>query len=146
MARKLKYIVLVLVFLFAGSQFIRPDRANPLINPAATFEAVAKPDAGFAAIVQRACYNCHSNQTVWPWYSRIAPVSWLVADDVKEGRAHLNFSEWGMLGAEAAKLRLQGVCDEVKAGDMPLWQYRLIHPEAKLSAEDVKTLCGPPAR
>jgi hypothetical protein len=146
MARKLRFVALALVFLFVGSQFIRPDRTNPPIDAASTFEAVAKPDAGFAAIVKRACYDCHSNQTVWPWYSQVAPVSWLVADDVKEGRAHLNFSEWGMLGPDAAKLRLQAICDEVKGGDMPLWQYRLNHPEARLSAEDVKSLCGLPTR
>ncbi len=145
-ARKLKFIVLALLFLILGSQFIRPGRTTPPINPEATFEAVAKPDAGFAAIVKRACYDCHSNQTVWPWYSQVAPVSWLVADDVKEGRAHLNFSEWGMLGPDAARLRLQAICDEVKAGDMPLWQYRAIHSEARLSAEDVQILCGPPSR
>jgi hypothetical protein len=96
--------------------------------------------------VSRACYNCHSNNTVWPWYSRIAPVSWLVADDVKGGRAHLNFSEWGRLGPDVAQRRLQDVCDEVQAGDMPLWQYRMMHPEAKLSAQDVKVLCSATAR
>lgn len=146
MAKKLKFVVIAIVILLAGSQFIQPDRSNPPINPAATFEAVAMPGAEFTAVVHRACYNCHSNNTVWPWYSRIAPVSWLVADDVKEGRAHLNFSEWGLLGPDVARTRLQDVCDEVQAGDMPLWQYRLIHPEAKLSAQDVKALCSASAR
>ncbi len=146
MAKKLKFVVIVIVLLLAGSQFVQPDRDNPPINPAATIEAVAMPGSDFTAVIHRACYNCHSNTTVWPWYSRIAPVSWLVADDVKEGRAHLNFSEWGLLGPDVAKTRLQDICDEVQAGDMPLWQYRLIHPEAKLSAQDVKVLCGASAR
>ncbi len=146
MAKKLKFAVPVVVILLAGSQFIQSDRTNPPINPAATIEAVAKPSAEFTAVVSRACYNCHSNNTVWPWYSRIAPVSWLLADDVKEGRAHLNFSEWGLLGADVARTRLKDACDEVQAGDMPLWQYRLIHPEAKLSAEDVKVVCSEAGR
>jgi hypothetical protein len=146
MAKKLKFVVLAFVILLAGSQFIQPDRSNPPINPAATFEAVAKPSAELTAVVSRACYNCHSNNTIWPWYSRIAPVSWLVADDVKGGRAHLNFSEWGLLGPDVAQRRLQDVCDEVRAGDMPLWQYRLMRPEARLSAQDVKVLCSTTAR
>ncbi len=146
MAKKLKFVVIAVVVLLAGSQFIQSDRSNPPINPAATIEAVAKPNAEFTAVASRACYNCHSNNTVWPWYSRIAPVSWLVADDVKEGRAHLNFSEWGLLSPEVARTRLQDVCDEVQSGDMPLWQYRLIHPEAKLSAQDVKALCSASGR
>ncbi len=141
MSNKLKFAVLAIVILLLGSQFIRPGRTNPPINPASTFEAVAKPDAAFAAILKRACYNCHSNETVWPWYSNVAPVSWLVVDDVKGGRAHMNFSEWGLLGADVARDRLREVCDMVQAGEMPLWQYRLIHPEARLSPEDVKILC-----
>ncbi len=145
MSRKLRFVALAIVILLAGSQFIRPGRTNPPINPASSFEAVATPDASFTAIVKRACYNCHSNETVWPWYSSVAPVSWLVVDDVNEGRAHLNFSEWGLLVPDVARGRLKDVCDEVQAGDMPLWQYRLIHPEAKLSAEEVKILCRQPA-
>ncbi len=146
MLKKLKYIVLAVVILLAGAQFFRPDRSNPPVNPAATFEAVAAPGPEFTAVVSRACYNCHSNITVWPWYSRIAPVSWLVADDVKEGRAHLNFSEWGSLGPDVARTRLKDICDEVQSGGMPLWQYRLVHPEAKLSEQDVKVLCSASTR
>ncbi len=146
MLKKLKYIVLAVVILLAGAQFIRPDRSNPPVNPAATFEAVAAPSPEFTAIVSRACYDCHSNNTVWPWYSRIAPVSWLVADDVKEGRAHLNFSDWGLLGTEMVRTRLKDICEETQSGGMPLWQYRLMHPEAKLSEQDVKVLCSASGR
>lgn len=142
MRKILKLAFAVVVLLLIIGQFVQPDRTNPPVNPSASFEAVANPPAEAAAIVKRACYDCHSNTTVWPWYSRVAPVSWLVADDVKEGRAHVNFSEWGLLGPDAALRRLEGVCEEVKGGGMPLWQYRLIHPEARLSDEDVKILCG----
>jgi hypothetical protein len=146
MSKTPKFVVLAIVVALIAGQFVQPDRSNPPINPNSTFEAVARPSSDLAAIVQRACYDCHSNNTVWPWYSRIAPVSWLVADDVKEGRAHLNFSEWGLLGADVAQRRLLSACDEVKAGGMPLWQYRLLHPAAKLSEQDIKTLCGPAPR
>jgi hypothetical protein len=101
-----------------------------------------------AALVRRACHDCHSNNTVWPWYSRIAPVSWLIADDVKGGRAHLNFSEWSYYGPEMSMLKLKQACTEVKAGDMPLWQYKLLHSQARLSQTDIEKLCSasaPPA-
>jgi hypothetical protein len=146
MSKTLKFTVIAVVGFLIVSQLIQPDRNNPPINPASTFEAVAKPNAELAAVIKRACYDCHSNNTIWPWYSRIAPVSWLVADDVKEGRAHLNFSEWGSLGTDVAQRRLMSACDEVKAGDMPLWQYRLIHAEAKLSEQDKQTICGAASR
>jgi hypothetical protein len=141
-----KYAFLAVVLLLVVGQFIQPNRINPQVDPTRTFEAVAQPSPEVAAIVKRACYDCHSNTTVWPWYSLIAPVSWLVADDVKEGRAHMNFSEWGLLGPDKATRRLQDACDEVKGGGMPLWQYRLIHPEARLNDEDVKAICNASTR
>ena len=146
MTKRLKLVALAVVVLLAGSQLIQADRTNPPINPATTFEAVAKPSAELTAVISRACYNCHSNNTDWPWYSRIAPISWFVADDVRGGRAHLNFSEWGSLRPEVARTRLQDACDEAQSGGMPLWQYRLIHLEAKLSAQDVKVLCSATTR
>ena len=84
-----------------------------------------------------ACYDCHSNETIWPWYSYVAPVSWLVIYDVDEGRAELNFSEWGSgrhgeEGDEMAK--------EIRKGKMPLRPYILLHPEADLSAKDKEKL------
>lgn len=84
------------------------------------------------ATFDRVCANCHSNRTVWPWYSNIAPASWLVQNDVDGARAYFNVSEWGTdrrnAGSQAA--------DEVKEGDMPPLQYRLFHPEAKLSEQE----------
>ena len=87
-------------------------------------------------IFMRACGNCHSNRTTWPWYSNYAPVSWMIQSDVNGGRAHLNVSLWGHqkknLGNKAAK--------EVREGDMPPWYYRLAHPEARLSDGDKTAL------
>ncbi len=137
-----KYSGLGIVLLFIAIQFIQPSRINPPSNPASSFEAVAKPSPEVAGIVQRSCYDCHSNNTVWPWYSRIAPVSWLVAGDVKDGRTHLNFSEWGFYSPEVSKTRLKEMCNEVKAGEMPLGIYTIMHSNTKLSPEEVKALCG----
>jgi hypothetical protein len=137
-----KYSGLVVVLLCIAIQFIQPNRINPPSNPASSFEAVANPGPEVAAIVRRSCYDCHSNNTIWPWYSHIAPVSWLVADDVKEGRTHLNFSEWGFYSPEISKTRLKEMCNEVKSGGMPLRMYTIIHSNASLSPEDVKSICG----
>jgi hypothetical protein len=137
----LKYGVIVLVLLFIGIQFIQPERTNPPVDPASTFEAVAKPGPEVASLVRRACYDCHSHETVWPWYAYVAPVSWLVADDVRVARRRLNFSQWNLLGPEMSRTRLKAACEEVKEGGMPLRNYLLMHPQARLTAADVKTLC-----
>jgi hypothetical protein len=143
MRRKLMRNVFLCVAVgLIAIQFFQPDRTNPPVNPASTFDAVARPDPGTAAIIQRACQDCHSNSTVWPWYSRIAPVSWLIAGDVKEGRAHLNFSEWSYYGPDMSMMKLKQICGEVKEGGMPLWQYRLLHPAARLSQQDIEQLCN----
>lgn len=139
---KLKTGVPALIVVLGVAQFIQPERANPPQDPAASFDAVAKPTRQIAQVLNRACRDCHSNQTVWPWYSRISPVSWLVAQDVKEGRAHLNFSEWNRLSPEMSKLRLGAICDEVRKGDMPLWYYLPLHPGARLSREEVAAICA----
>jgi hypothetical protein len=75
----------------------------------------------------RACFDCHSDETVWHWYSNIAPFSWLIQHDVDEGRRRLNFSDW------TATRRIRDVAEAIRRGDMPPLQYRLLHPEARLS-------------
>jgi hypothetical protein len=140
--KKAKVLIAGTLVLLIAIQFVQPDRTNPPANPAARFEAVAKPSPEIAGILKRACGDCHSNETKWPWYSRIAPVSWLVADDVKQGRAHLNFSEWNFLGPEASAIKLRDACKEVRSGDMPLWQYKLIHPEARITQADIDKICS----
>ncbi len=140
--RIFKYAVLIAVLLLIGIQWIQPDRKNPPVDAAATFEAVVKPAPQVAAIVQRACYDCHSDSTSWPWYSRIAPVSWLIAGDVREGRARLNFSQWNLLGADMSKRRLKEACREMRKGSMPLWNYKLAHPRARLTTLDLDTFCS----
>lgn len=82
-------------------------------------------------LARRACFNCHSNETLWPWYSNIAPVSWLTQRDVNGGRRHLNFSEWNRPQKHA-----KDAAEQVERGDMPPWFYLPMHPEAKLSPEE----------
>jgi hypothetical protein len=143
MLRKLFRILLpVTVVLFGAMQFVRPVRTNPPSDRAASFASVAKPPAEVAAIVDRACSDCHSNRTVWPWYSGVAPVSWVIAGHVKEGRARLNLSEWNRYGPEMSQIRQREMCEEVRSGDMPLWQHKLAHPESRLTDKDVALLCA----
>jgi len=83
--------------------------------------------------LRRACYDYHSNETVWPWYSRIAPISFLLANDVKEGRSELNFSTWETYNDQRRARKLKEIVREVESGDMPPWYYVSLHPDTKLS-------------
>ena len=142
-ARKLvRMFLLVVAVLLVAAQFIPLDRSNPPSDPRQHFTEVAKPPSVVAAVIGRSCRDCHSNETRWPWYSRVAPVSFLVVDDVHEGRAHLNFSEWGKLDPRRSARKLEEICDEVKSGAMPDRKYVLLHPEAKLSPGEVQAICG----
>jgi hypothetical protein len=87
------------------------------------------------ALAKRACFDCHSNETVWPWYSNIAPVSWLTQNDVNGGRDHLNFSEWNR-----PQSRARHAVEEIENGNMPIWFYVSIHPPAKLTPEEKAAL------
>jgi len=137
----LKWLAIAIVCLFLGLQFVRPARTNPSVDPSQTIQAHVQVPAKVAAIVDRSCQDCHSNATRWPWYSNVAPFSWLLVDHVNEGRQHLNLSEWGRLDTRRKSKKLEEICDEVKDGAMPIDSYTWIHRSAKLSAEDVKTLC-----
>lgn len=86
-------------------------------------------------LATRACFDCHSNRTRWPWYAHVAPVSWLVMRDVKAGRQALNFSEWTPNGDEAAE-----AAEQLESGDMPPWIYTAVHPEARLSPDERRLL------
>lgn len=92
------------------------------------------------ALLSRACYDCHSNQTRWPWYSWVAPVSWLVVRDVALGRKELNFSEWGSYYPQTRRRKLQWMGRVVREDSMPPWTYRLMHPRARLTEAERATL------
>jgi hypothetical protein len=128
--------------VFAGMQFYRPARVNPPVNPSRTIQATAGVPPAVDAILKRSCYDCHSSETRWPWYSGVAPVSWGVADDVSEGRSHMNLSEWGAYPKVKRIAILEKMCDEVREGGMPLRQYLWVHRDARLSEADWKSVCG----
>jgi hypothetical protein len=120
--------------LFVGIQFV-PVAAmeNPKSQPALN----EKPEV--VAILKRSCYDCHSHEVRWPWYSRIAPVSWLVARDVVEGRKGINLSEWPE-DKDDQQFNREAIWDSVKDGSMPLWFYLPMHPEAKMSDADKEVI------
>jgi hypothetical protein len=140
--RFLRWLLLGLVIALVVSQFIPVDRSNPPADPGKDIAARIPPPPPVAAALERACRDCHSNRTRWPWYSRVAPVSWVVVSDVKDGRRHLNFSEWGAYDESRAHTKLQEICDEVTSGGMPDFKYTLIHRDAALSPQEVSAICG----
>ena len=142
MRRNLRLIFSVVAVAALAIQFIRPAADNPPTPAELHLDAVAKPSPEVQAILRRSCNDCHSNQTVWPWYSRLAPGSWLISRDVTLGRARLNFSTWGKLDAQTAEHRWNDVCDEAQGHKMPPRQYLWLHPQAKLSAADIDALCA----
>ena len=92
-----------------------------------------KLPAEVTAILKRSCVDCHSSQTAWPWYSYVAPVSWLVERDVRRGRDHMNLSEWQQYPSQQRQKLLADIASAVKNGEMPLLQYTLVHQQARLS-------------
>ena len=127
MPKSVKIAVLVFVVILFLAQAIRIDRSNPLVRSDLPTGHAVKP------ILHRACYNCHSNETIWPWYSGLAPASWLVGNDVKEAREQLNFSEWGVYDSGTQSHKLRGIAEEVKGGEMPPWYYSIVHRQSRLS-------------
>ena len=121
---------LSLLVALVAIQFLPVDTSNPpVIGDVPTSPAVK-------AVLRRACYDCHSNETEWPWYARVAPVSWLIARDVRKGRAELNFSTWNQYSTQQRVKKLKETWEQVAEGEMPPWFYLPAHREARLSAED----------
>jgi len=134
-AHYVRYGLFALPIILVGIQFVpygRPEGNPPIIREPAWNSPESR------ALAKRACFDCHSNETVWPWYSRIAPVSWLVRWDVDNGRKELNFSEWqnGLRKGE----RPEKIKEELVEGEMPPIQYRLIHAEARLTPAERQQL------
>jgi cytochrome c551/c552 len=141
MLRLLKTILILGVVVFAGIQVLRPARTNPPVDESQTIFARTQMTPQASAILNRSCNDCHSNKTVWPWYTNVAPLSWWLTNHVNEGRSNLNYSEWGKLPADRQDRKLRQICDQVEDGNMPLSSYLPMHPQARLSEEDKKTLC-----
>jgi len=127
---------LIVIGLLISGQLMREGRTNPPVH-----SDVAAPTDVTRAL-RRACYDCHSNETVWPWYSKVAPFSWLTNHEVDEGRLRLNFSEWDEYASDpdTAAQKLSEIAHLVANGSMPPWYYRTLHSSARLSAAQTDML------
>jgi hypothetical protein len=138
MKTKWKWILGVLVVAFGLLQLTNPARTNPPV--VSDLIATNPPPPEVATLLHAACYDCHSNETKWPWYSHVAPVSWLIASDVNGGRRHVNMSEWPFAHPDWEIRRYENMSDEVKSGDMPPKKFTLIHADARLTQSQRQTL------
>jgi hypothetical protein len=140
MIKKLKWIFGALVVVFALLQLANPARTNPPVPPGHDVSATNAPPPQIAALLHAACYDCHSYETRWPWYSRVAPMSWLIASDVKGGREHVNFSDWPYDHPDWVVRRWENISEELSYKEMPPAKYTLLHPEARLTEDQRKEL------
>jgi hypothetical protein len=130
----LKWLVGGGVVLAAALQLTNPALTNPPVVPGHDVLATHPPPPEVATLLRSACYDCHSDETQWPWYSHVAPVSWWLDHHVKDARKKLNFSEWPNDDPQRAAKKWNRVSEEVISGDMPLPSYARIHPMARLNA------------
>lgn len=142
MKKWIKRSFFIIIGILAVIQVVRPARTSPVSNPSENIQAVLPVHPEVAATLSRSCNDCHSNNTVWPWYSNVAPVSWLVVSDVKAGRSDLNFSSWGAYDREKQQKLLGEICEKVEEGEMPGDVYTLMHANARLSDADRRTICA----
>jgi hypothetical protein len=131
MKRKILILVGALVVILFAIQLVPVHRTNPPV--VADFDGPAAVEN----VLRTSCYDCHSHESRWPWYSHVAPASWLVLNDVAEGREHLNASEWNRPQKHA-----RHAAKEVREGDMPLWLYAVAHPQARLSDGERRELAA----
>ncbi len=136
-----KWIAIALACVFAVAQLWRPARTNPTIDQSQTIQASLQMYPQVTGIIDRSCRDCHSNETRWPWYTNVAPVSWFIVDHVNEGRKEMNLSEWGRYDRDRHRRLLRDMCELVEDGAMPLGTYIPLHAGSTLSADDKKVFC-----
>lgn len=134
--RTSKKILLVILIGLVVIQFIRPvQNKSSEILPTDISKAYTVPD-DVQHVFQRACYDCHSNNTAYPWYANVQPFGWLLANHIKNGKEELNFSDFGSYPLRKQRNKLQGIINSIKDDEMPLASYKLMHRPARLSAAD----------
>ena len=141
MRRLLKRLAIAAVAILALMQLYRPARTNPTVEAGSSIESRLRVNPEALSVLRQACFDCHSNETDWPWYSNVAPVSWFVIGHVDEARGHMNFSEWSRFDPRHAEHQLEEICEEVEEDRMPLPSYRLVHPEGRPTGGQVEALC-----
>lgn len=140
MSITVKRILLGLIAVLVIIQFFRIDKTNPPLDPPNDFINVQNPPQQIAKLLKDACYDCHSHESKYPWYTNVAPVSWWVKSHINEGREHLNFSTWGTYPLKKRAHKLEECYEEVEEKHMPLKSYTWAHPEARLTEDQRATL------
>ncbi len=140
MKNKMLIIAISTVSLLLLIQLIRVDNTNPASNIDNDFLVVSGAPKEISDILKNSCYDCHSNQTVYPWYSEIAPVSWMLHNHISEGRSHVNFSNFGEYSLEHRNAIKYECIEEIEEGEMPLFSYTLIHANARLTGDSKQLL------
>ncbi len=135
-----KKVAIVLLLVFIALQFYRPKKNQSNGNHSAQFLTETNPPPDIKVLLQQTCYDCHSNNTEYPWYNNIAPVSYWLANHIKDGKKHLNFSDWERYSLKKKDHKLEEIVEMVEAGEMPLNEYTWTHEEAKLSDEQRKAV------
>ena len=138
MKKIIKYTLIILIVALIVMQFIRPDKNEGGYESLALFKSETKISEEVFQIMKTNCFDCHSNQTEYPWYAEISPLSFWFKDHIDEGKDELNFSEWGTYSLKKKDHKLEELIEEVDEGEMPLDSYTWIH--GKLSENDQKVL------
>ncbi len=139
--KAIKIVIVLLVFAFATLQFFQVDRTNPPIVEAETLAAAVNVPENVQAIFDRSCNDCHSNNTVYPWYSKVQPSGWFVKDHIDDGRRHLNFSVFNTYENKRKVKKLEEICEQVESKEMPLPSYLWLHRDAAMRDGEAKILC-----
>jgi len=132
----LKKIIFFLLIAFVGIQFIPTTRNQNTKILETDFTKTFEVPNNFQQILEKSCYDCHSNNTYYPWYNKIQPVSWMLQNHVNNGKKELNFSEFGAYSKRKQKSKLKSIISQIKDDEMPIFSYTLIHGDAKLSESD----------
>lgn len=135
-----KIIILVLLVAFVGIQFVPTERNQSDIVPVTDFMLVNTVSKEIKNKLQVSCYDCHSNNTQYPWYNKIQPVSWILEGHIKDGKEELNFNEWDLLSSRRKASKLRSIIKQIESSEMPLSSYTLIHKDAKFSDREKKEL------
>ncbi|GGD13159.1 heme-binding domain-containing protein [Hyunsoonleella pacifica] len=134
-----KIIALILLIGFVGIQFVPTDLNQSDIVPKTDFLLVNNTPENISTLLQESCYDCHSNNTQYPWYNKVQPAAWFLENHIKDGKEELNFNEWDAYSNRRKNSKLKSIINQVKDDEMPLASYTLIHKDARLSKSE-KTL------
>lgn len=130
MKKIVKIIVLLLLAVFIGLQFIPTERNQSDQVQESDFIRVNKTPEHIGKLLQVSCYDCHSNNTVYPWYNKVQPIAWFLENHIQEGKEELNFSEWGNYSKRRQNSKLSSIVSQIEDDEMPLYSYTLTHRNA----------------